>query len=1031
MKNFIHQNRKTALRGICYALFLAFAFPLFATGQFAGGSGTQSDPYVISEPAQLASLATFVNAGNAAYNSAHYRLANDIDLSAYQSGVGWTPIGNFVNWFGGVFDGANRVITGLVIKNTPLPTAGLFGCAAGGAAIKNLGVVDVVINYVDPNPPPSYGGMPGSDGISLGAIVGWIRGSTVSDCYSTGSITSNSHIISCVGGIVGYSEGYATDCRSSCIIQSSATQTTYTGGIAGYTYCVISRCYFTGSVSAASPYDYSNAGVGGIAGYHHNGTVTDCYSTGAVSADATGSAYAGGIAGISIGWGQALSHPPYYISISSFIKNCWTTSEVTVGNSARNKMAGGVVGQQSNTLTDCAAFNPRLNISGVNFGRVSSGISGKNGNNVAFHQMINPAGGTDWENIGANSADGMDFNYLTLISDGTVCERFKPENGWTVENGKLPGLNGQAVDIPAFLVTSAAAEPCSSGGGYIDDPQQPLTAYEYWFDNDFSGRRQTAIAESEQFSLDQIDAKELSEGVHTLHFRARDAAGKWSVVNSQPFYSTASTVGVASPLNYYEYWFDDDFASQKKFTPTAGTTLTLKEADATACAEGVHRFHYRVRDAAGKWSVVYSQPFYRTASATGVASPLSDYEYWFDDDFASRKKYTPAAGTTLTLKEVDATACDEGVHRFHYHARDEAGRWSAVYSQPFYKTASQNATANLITAYRYRFNNDAVTTVTLGKPESPYTLDALIALPDDLDPEATHNFCIQFCDTHGYWSIERCATFRFDNVTPVTGLTIDIALTIVAGEPVTLSATVEPPDATSATVIWTVIDAGTTGATITGNALTTTGAGTVVIRATIPNGKGDGEDFTKDFTITVNPAFVAVANVAGVPTTATAGTPLTLTGTVVPSDATNKTIVWSVQSAGTTGATITGGNTLNTTAAGTVTVRATIASGATATADYTQDFNITVTAKQVTGTEINDAPLATLYPNPTSSMFTLEFEVNGVYNITLTDMSGKVLLRETVAGQTARINVSNYPAGTYLLTIDDGKRLSTTKVVKN
>ncbi|MCL2308457.1 MAG: hypothetical protein FWC38_09630, partial [Proteobacteria bacterium] len=75
--------------------------------------------------------------------------------------------------------------------------------------------------------------------------------------------------------------------------------------------------------------------------------------------------------------------------------------------------------------------------------------------------------------------------------------------------------------------------------------------------------------------------------------------------------------------------------------------------------------------------------------------------------------------------------------------------------------------------------------------------------------------------------------------------------------------------------------------------------------------------------LTVNPAFVAVTNITGVPTTATAGTPLALSGTVVPNNATNQTIAWSVQNAGTTGATIVG-NTLNTTAAGTVTVAATI-----------------------------------------------------------------------------------------------------------
>jgi hypothetical protein len=75
----------------------------------------------------------------------------------------------------------------------------------------------------------------------------------------------------------------------------------------------------------------------------------------------------------------------------------------------------------------------------------------------------------------------------------------------------------------------------------------------------------------------------------------------------------------------------------------------------------------------------------------------------------------------------------------------------------------------------------------------------------------------------------------------------------------------------------------------------------------------------------------------------TVGTGLTLTGTVAPTNATNKAIVWSVKTAGTTGATISG-SVLNTTAAGTVVVTATIANGATASTAYTQDYSITVNA---------------------------------------------------------------------------------------
>ncbi|MCL2845467.1 MAG: polysaccharide deacetylase family protein [Chitinivibrionia bacterium] len=86
--------------------------------------------------------------------------------------------------------------------------------------------------------------------------------------------------------------------------------------------------------------------------------------------------------------------------------------------------------------------------------------------------------------------------------------------------------------------------------------------------------------------------------------------------------------------------------------------------------------------------------------------------------------------------------------------------------------------------------------------------------------------------------------------------------------------------------------------------------------------------------------FTAVNRIDGVPTTANVGV-LNLTGQVVPASATNRNIIWSVYNQGTTGATI-DGNTLNTTGAGIVVVRATITNGASETSNYTQNFNITV-----------------------------------------------------------------------------------------
>ena len=103
-----------------------------------------------------------------------------------------------------------------------------------------------------------------------------------------------------------------------------------------------------------------------------------------------------------------------------------------------------------------------------------------------------------------------------------------------------------------------------------------------------------------------------------------------------------------------------------------------------------------------------------------------------------------------------------------------------------------------------------------------------------------------------------------------------------------------------------------------------------------------GEAMSNAATLTVT-TFIPVAFITGVPTTATARAPLILTGMAVPSDATNRTIEWSVLNAGETGAAITG-NVFNATAAGTAVVTATIANGQAVGTSYTENFTITVNA---------------------------------------------------------------------------------------
>jgi formylglycine-generating enzyme required for sulfatase activity len=85
---------------------------------------------------------------------------------------------------------------------------------------------------------------------------------------------------------------------------------------------------------------------------------------------------------------------------------------------------------------------------------------------------------------------------------------------------------------------------------------------------------------------------------------------------------------------------------------------------------------------------------------------------------------------------------------------------------------------------------------------------------------------------------------------PVTNIT-GVPTVVVAGQTLTLTGTVAPDNATNKAIVWSVT--GTTGATISGNTLTTTTAETVTVTATIANGKAVGEDYTQDFDITIHP----------------------------------------------------------------------------------------------------------------------------------------------------------------------------------
>lgn len=229
--------------------------------------------------ADLKQLADEVNGvGQAADNKSGktYKLASDIDLSAYQTGAGWTPIGAaFLTPFSGIFDGQNHTVRGLKIDNTTdFDPQGLFGYVNGvsgtNAQVRNIVVENAIV----------------SGRGSVGAVVGWYGDQDgsytepLTGCAMVGGSVSGTN--ECVGGVVGYAPN--------CIV----TNCYATGGVMGTSRCVggvagqvgsISNCYATGNVSGG-------AEVGGVVGYASS-SATNCYATGNVS----GTGMVGGVVG--------------------------------------------------------------------------------------------------------------------------------------------------------------------------------------------------------------------------------------------------------------------------------------------------------------------------------------------------------------------------------------------------------------------------------------------------------------------------------------------------------------------------------------------------------------------------------------------------------------------------------------------------------------------------------------------------------------------------------------------------------------
>ena len=233
---------------------------------YAGGTGTESDPYQISTVEQLISLSDAVNDGSAeGYPGEYFVMTDDIDLA----GVSWKGIGcmdledmsNTDCMFFGTFDGQGHKISNVAFESDyPVCGVGVIGVNCG--EVKNLNVENVTISCKD------------EFSMAIGGAVGYNMG-TVHDITLTGSNDISG--VNCTGGIVGGNMGAVYNCS----VEQAAI------------HVLGNNDFSSGRIIQADIAECGGLVIGGSFG----GTIDNCTARGTVSADGNEPVGLGGIAG--------------------------------------------------------------------------------------------------------------------------------------------------------------------------------------------------------------------------------------------------------------------------------------------------------------------------------------------------------------------------------------------------------------------------------------------------------------------------------------------------------------------------------------------------------------------------------------------------------------------------------------------------------------------------------------------------------------------------------------------------------------
>ena len=299
------------------------------------GSGSSSDPYLISSLENLYWISTSLISNSNFSDNKFFLQTNDIDASDTANWTNnWIPIGgrttlNLSNnsddenrIFSGVYNGGGYSISNVTYVNTYSGNNlnGFFGVITG--IVMNLKLLGISMT---------------TNSAKTGGLVGLVKvGGRIYNCSTTGIITSSNVA---AGGIVGQNQGVVYNSYSSCDVSG----TNVIGGLIGLNQRNVYDCYSNGSITSSNNF----AHIGGlIAEYSTNPLFRSYANTTLTLANGSSTNYDGGLIG------------RLRIDMSDVIgsENYWNTDLYTIGKGSVNTNTFFGEGLTSIELQDVSNF---------------------------------------------------------------------------------------------------------------------------------------------------------------------------------------------------------------------------------------------------------------------------------------------------------------------------------------------------------------------------------------------------------------------------------------------------------------------------------------------------------------------------------------------------------------------------------------------------------------------------------------------------------------------------------------------------